>query len=66
LQVGAGRADAALAGWQKADCELRGHFSGGHYLSVAALLYATMGDDEVKKKAKNLLDVLGWQLTHSF
>ncbi len=24
-------------GWEKPDCELRGHFNGGHYLSAVAL-----------------------------
>lgn len=26
-------------GWEAPDCELRGHFSGGHYLSAVALAY---------------------------
>jgi uncharacterized protein len=27
-----------LGGWENPDCELRGHFSGGHYLSAPALM----------------------------
>ena len=47
-----------LGGWEKPDCELRGHFTGGHYLSAAALMYAATGDDEVRKKANDLVGVL--------
>ncbi|MFO1476739.1 MAG: glycoside hydrolase family 127 protein [Verrucomicrobiota bacterium] len=39
-----------LDGWEKPDCELRGH-SVGHYLSACALLYAATGDPELKKRA---------------
>jgi hypothetical protein len=42
-----------LGGWEKngagRDAELRGHFT-GHYLSAAALLYASTGDQEIKAK----------------
>jgi DUF1680 family protein len=37
-----------LGEWEKPDCELRGHFSGGHYLSACALAFASSGDDELK------------------
>src|SRR5579863_9201689 len=30
-----------LGGWEKPDCELRGHFAGGHVLSALALAYAS-------------------------
>jgi DUF1680 family protein len=36
-------------GWEKPDCELRGHFAGGHYLSAAALAYASAGNDILRK-----------------
>ncbi len=36
-------------GWEKPDCELRGHFAGGHYLSAAALAYASAGNDTLRK-----------------
>lgn len=39
-----------LGGWEKPDCELRGHFV-GHYLSALALMYASTGDEALKKKA---------------
>jgi uncharacterized protein len=44
-----------LGGWEKPDCELRGHFTGGHYLSASALMYASTGDEDVKKKADALV-----------
>ncbi len=40
-----------LGGWEKPDVELRGHFTGGHYLSACALAYASTGDEELKTKA---------------
>lgn len=39
-----------LGGWEKPDCELRGHFAGGHYLSACALAYASTGDQEIKAR----------------
>lgn len=42
-------AGAPLGGWEKPDCELRGHFT-GHYLSACALMYRSAGDEELKKK----------------
>ena len=38
-----------LGGWEAPDCELRGHYAGGHYLSAVALMYASAGDDDLKK-----------------
>ena len=37
-------------GWEKPDCELRGHFNGGHYLSAVALAYASAGNDTLRKR----------------
>jgi uncharacterized protein len=37
-----------LGEWEKPDCELRGHFAGGHYLSACALAFAGSGDEELK------------------
>jgi DUF1680 family protein len=37
-----------LGEWEKPDCELRGHFTGGHYLSACALAFASAGDEELK------------------
>ncbi len=38
-----------LGDWEKPDCELRGHFVGGHYLSACALAFASSGDEELKR-----------------
>lgn len=48
----------AFGGWEAPDVELRGHFTGGHYLSACALMYATTGDEELKAKAGQLVDEL--------
>jgi uncharacterized protein len=49
--VNAGLSSSAqpLGGWEKPDCELRGHFV-GHYLSACALMYSSTGDQELKAK----------------
>jgi DUF1680 family protein len=39
-----------LGGWEAPDCELRGHYAGGHYLSAVALMYASTDDEELKAK----------------
>ena len=44
-----------LGGWEAPDCELRGHYAGGHHLSAAALMYASTGDDELKANANTLV-----------
>ncbi|WP_420239325.1 beta-L-arabinofuranosidase domain-containing protein [Telmatobacter bradus] len=47
-----------LGGWEAPDCELRGHLAGGHYLSACALMYASTGDDSLRLKAENLVNML--------
>ncbi len=37
-----------LGDWEKPDCELRGHFAGGHYLSACALAFASSDDEGLK------------------
>ena len=44
-----------LGGWESPHCEIRGHFSGGHYLSACALLCASTGDAALKRKADALV-----------
>ncbi len=44
-----------LGGWEAPDCELRGHFAGGHYLSACALMYASTGDEALRQKAEGLV-----------
>ena len=43
-----------LGGWEKPDCELRGHFP-GHFLSACALMYSSTGDTAVKDKADGMV-----------
>jgi len=49
LTAGLPSAAEALGDWEKPDCELRGHFAGGHYLSACALAFASSGDEELKR-----------------
>jgi len=45
----------SYGGWEKADCELRGHFNGGHYLSAVALAFAGSGNDVLRKTGDLLI-----------
>jgi len=49
LTVGLPSSAEPLGDWEKPDCELRGHFAGGHYLSACALAFASSGDEELKR-----------------
>lgn len=44
-------------GWEFPTGQLRGHFL-GHWLSAAAMEYASTGDQEIKAKADHIVDVL--------
>jgi uncharacterized protein len=48
-----------LGGWEAPDCELRGHYAGGHYLSACALIYASCKDEDLKKNADTVVAELG-------
>jgi DUF1680 family protein len=48
INAGIPSAAQALGGWEAPDCELRGHYTGGHYLSAVALMYASIGDETLK------------------
>jgi len=48
-----------LGGWEKPDIEIRGHYAGGHYLSACALMYASTGDEDLKKNADLVVAELG-------
>ena len=58
LQAGLVSSTAPLGGWEKPDCELRGHFAGGHYLSACALGYASNGDELLKARGEQLVTAL--------
>jgi DUF1680 family protein len=47
-----------LGGWEAPDCELRGHFAGGHYLSACALMYSSTRDEALRSKANDLVTEL--------
>ena len=61
FRVNAGLHSSAqpLGGWEAPDCELRGHYAGGHYLSACALMYASRGDEDLKKNADTVVAELG-------
>jgi DUF1680 family protein len=58
LNAGLPSSAQPLGGWERPDCEVRGHFAGGHYLSACALMYASAGDGELKEKADGLVTQL--------
>jgi len=47
-----------LGEWEKPDCELRGHFAGGHYLSACALAFASSADEELKRNGDLMVSEL--------
>ena len=49
LNAGLPSSAEPLGDWEKPDCELRGHFAGGHYISACALAFASSGDEELKR-----------------
>ena len=57
FRLTAGKSSTAqpLGGWEAPDGELRGHFTGGHYLSACALMYASTGDEALRAKAEALV-----------
>jgi uncharacterized protein len=61
FRINAGLTSSAqpLGGWEAPDCELRGHYAGGHYLSACALMYASTGDEDLKKNAATVVAELG-------
>ena len=55
LTAGLPSTAAPLGGWEAPDGELRGHFTGGHYLSACALMYASTGDEAIRAKGNELV-----------
>ena len=58
VTAGLQRHGESLSGWEAPDCELRGHFAGGHYLSACALMYASTGNPAIKQKGDALVATL--------
>ncbi len=56
FRVNAGLPSSAkpLSGWERPDCELRGHFT-GHYLSACSLMYASTGDPVLKQRVETVV-----------
>ena len=54
LNAGLPSSAQPLGGWEKPDCELRGHFV-GHYLSACGLMFASTGDAELKAKGDEIV-----------
>ena len=52
---GSPRTPLPTAGGRMPDCELRGHFNGGHYLSAVALAYASAGNDTLRKSGDTMV-----------
>jgi len=59
LNAGIPSSAQPLGGWEAPDCELRGHYAGGHYLSACALMYASTGDEDLKNNANTVIAELG-------
>ena len=53
-----GSGDDLHWGWETPTCEARGHFL-GHWLSAAAMIYASTGDTELKLRADFIVSELG-------
>lgn len=45
-------------GWEAPDCELRGHFAGGHFFSAVALAFACSGNNVLKSRGDELVSGL--------
>ena len=58
LNAGLPSSAEPLGEWEKPDCELRGHFAGGHYLSACALAFASSGDEELKRNGDTMVTEL--------
>ena len=56
FRVNAGLPSSAepLGGWERPDCEVRGH-TVGHYLSACALMYASTRDEKLRDKADRIV-----------
>jgi DUF1680 family protein len=55
LTAGISSSTAPYKGWEEPNCELRGHFAGGHYLSAVALAWASTGNSALKSRGDDLV-----------
>jgi len=54
LNAGLPTSAEPLGGWERPECQLRGHFV-GHVLSACALAYSSTGDGDLLAKARSLV-----------
>ena len=55
LTAGIASTATPYGGWEKPDCELRGHFNGGHYLSAVAFAHASAGNGPLRRKGDTMV-----------
>ncbi len=53
-QAGLSAPGTPYGGWERPSCEVRGHTL-GHYLSACSLMYASTGDETLKKRASYIV-----------
>jgi uncharacterized protein len=58
LTAGIPSTAAPYKGWEDPACELRGHFSGGHYLSAVALASATADNSTLRERGNEVVEGL--------
>ncbi|HET7103135.1 MAG TPA: beta-L-arabinofuranosidase domain-containing protein [Terracidiphilus sp.] len=60
FRITAGLSSSATpyGGWEDPDCELRGHFAGGHFLSAVALATASTQNSDLERKGHELVSGL--------
>jgi DUF1680 family protein len=59
LTAGIASSATPYGGWEAPDCELRGHFAGGHILSAVALASACSGNTALKSRGDAIVAGLG-------
>jgi uncharacterized protein len=58
LTAGISSAATPYGGWEEPACELRGHFTGGHFLSAVALASATSQNGDLKRRGDEIVSAL--------
>ena len=58
ITAGISSSATPYGGWEAPECELRGHFAGGHYLSAVALASASSGNSILKARGDALVSGL--------
>jgi uncharacterized protein len=58
LTAGLSSTATPYGGWEDPNCELRGHFAGGHFLSAIALASATSANSDFKRRGDEFVATL--------